>query len=115
MGDGTGCDNMTAVIAKLKPNAFREGKDKVICDQSMKKEEEKEEIKRKELQQNDENVSTEKRPLAADDVKEEQPEAKRAKTEATESPAVEEAATDGVEAADESTSKDEEDERKEKA
>ena len=22
MGDGTGCDNMTAVIAKLKPNAF---------------------------------------------------------------------------------------------
>ena len=113
MNDGTGMDNMTAVIAKLKPNAFREGKDKVICDQSMKKEEEKEEIKRKELQQNDENVSTEKRPLAADDVKEEQPEAKRAKTEATESPAVEEAATD-VEAADESTSKDE-DERKEKA
>merc|ERR1712061_908294 len=27
MGDGTGCDNMTAVIAKLKPNAFKsEGK-----------------------------------------------------------------------------------------
>merc|ERR1712150_384770 len=40
MGDGTGCDNMTAVIAKLKPNAFREvggGKDKVICDENMKK------------------------------------------------------------------------------
>merc|ERR1719510_2447804 len=111
MGDGTGCDNMTAVIAKLKPNAFREGKDKVICDQSMKKEEEKEEIKRKELQQNDENVSTEKRPLAADDVKEElEPEAKRAKTEATteeESPAVK------TEAAAESTNnKVENDERK---
>ena len=112
MGDGTGCDNMTAVIAKLKPNAFREGKDKVICDQSMKKEEEKEEeIKRKELQQNDENVSTEKRPLAADDVKEElEPEAKRAKTEATteeESPAVK------AEAAAESTNnKVENDERK---
>lgn len=23
MGDGTGCDNMTAVIAKLKPGAFK--------------------------------------------------------------------------------------------
>ena len=49
MGDGTGCDNMTAVIAKLKPNAFREvggGKDKVICDENMKKEKkEKEEEK----------------------------------------------------------------------
>merc|ERR1712141_818550 len=40
MGDGTGCDNMTAVIAKLKPNAFREGKDKVICDESIKEEKE---------------------------------------------------------------------------
>jgi len=109
MGDGTGCDNMTAVIAKLKPNAFREGKDKVICDESMKEEKERKE-EEEEVQQNE----TEKRPLAADDVKEEQPEAKRAKTEATaESPAVEEAATD-VEAADESTTKDE-DERKEKA
>ena len=26
MGDGTGCDNMTAVIAKLKPTAFKEVK-----------------------------------------------------------------------------------------
>jgi len=25
-GDGTGCDNMTAVIAKLKPGAFKEAK-----------------------------------------------------------------------------------------
>ena len=107
MGDGTGCDNMTAVIAKLKPNAFREvggGKDKVICDENMKKE--KKEKEEEKVQQN-ENV-TEKRPLAADDVKEEQPEAKRAKTEATtESPAVEaatevkatEAATEAAKAA----------------
>jgi len=28
MGDGTGCDNMTAVIAKLKPNAFSATADK---------------------------------------------------------------------------------------
>ena len=26
MGDGTGCDNMTAVIAKIKPEAFKDQK-----------------------------------------------------------------------------------------
>ena len=26
MGDGTGCDNMTAVIAKMKPEAFKDQK-----------------------------------------------------------------------------------------
>lgn len=61
MGDGTGCDNMTAVIAKLKPNAFKEGtntedKQKVICEKQVKS-------------SNDEvqNESASKRPLADDE------------------------------------------------
>lgn len=57
MGDGTGCDNMTAVIAKLKPGAFKAASGK-----------------------------SEKRPVALeqDEEEEQQPEAKKAKTECSE-------------------------------
>lgn len=64
MGDGTGCDNMTAVIAKIKPNAF-----------SNHKEAEQSEKTKVEL----ETVNEGKRPAENEQDKIPEPQAKKAK------------------------------------
>ena len=72
-GDGTGCDNMTAVIAKLKPGAFKnstttEGDAKTVVTKT------------------ECSVETKKRPNEEESTAEpeiQQPEAKKAKTENT--------------------------------
>ena len=83
MGDGTGCDNMTAVIAKLKPNAFKEGtttedKQKVICENKVKSSNEDDD----EVQ----NESASKRPLDDENTKAGvEPAAKKLKTDGDDS------------------------------
>ena len=83
MGDGTGCDNMTAVIAKLKPNAFKEGtttedKQKVICENKVKSSNDDDD----EVQ----NESASKRPLDDENTKANvEPAAKKLKTDGDDS------------------------------
>ena len=66
MGDGTGCDNMTAVIAKIKPNAFSNHKD--TAEQSETK-----------VEQVETKVNEGKRPAENEQDKSPEPQAKKAK------------------------------------
>ena len=89
MGDGTGCDNMTAVIAKLKPTAFKSEGTKVDTSKSDKCEKNKS----TEVQNNESETATAvasiKRPMSEDEKKEaaeKEPEAKKVKTDTDKSP-----------------------------
>jgi len=84
MGDGTGCDNMTAVIAKLKPNAFSNKKqagaqsEASVTEKASSNLTEKEEVK---LESSADSVKLDteaaKRPAGSP----QEPQAKKAKTD----------------------------------
>lgn len=84
MGDGTGCDNMTAVIAKLKPNAFSNKKqagaqsEASVTEKASSNLTEKEEVK---LESSADSVKPDteaaKRPAGSP----QEPQAKKAKTD----------------------------------
>jgi len=84
MGDGTGCDNMTAVIAKLKPNAFSKKKqagaqsEASVTEKTSSNLTEKEEVK---LESSADSVKPDteaaKRPAGSP----QEPQAKKAKTD----------------------------------
>jgi len=95
MGDGTGCDNMTAVIAKLKPNAFSAA-DKKAAVTAVKAADSRssdltEKVKLKAAEKEVVNEPAVKRPADTPDKERiPEPHAKKAKTESDNDTATEE-------------------------